>query len=84
MTAAGFGGFHADHFVAALESVGLRKLDTIDDAAFRAAGECLHGKFVTVKYSMDSVLYNMQLTDGGAYEVLDVLRKSGFKITGPE
>lgn len=85
VTIAGFAGFHADHLVAALESVGLLKLDAIDDATFRAAGERLEGAFVSGDACGGTLhVAAVRLDRAGAYEVLDVLRKSGFKLTGPE
>jgi hypothetical protein len=86
VTATGYAGFRADHLIGALESLGLLKLDTIDDATFRAASERLKNVSVCINPINTSGFQvgQARLSEAGAYEVLDVLRKAGFKITGPE
>jgi hypothetical protein len=73
----------ADCFVDALEALGLLKFDTVDDAMFRAAGKALVGAYIHVS-TASYIGGAVKLEESGAYEILDVLRKSGFKITGPE
>ena len=76
----GWGPDRAGYFVDALEALGLLEFTKMEDVVFKAAGEMLRGSLVDVK--LDSVLGNgpRRLTEAGAYEVLDVLRKSGFKV----
>ena len=77
------GGEAGEYFVTALAALGLLKFDAIDDETFRKAGAVLWNKRVTIIGEYGSTEIG-QLAQGGAYEVLDILRKSGFKITGPE
>jgi len=51
---------------------------TTYDAVFKAAGERLKGAVVTIQGTHGS--YHDRLTRDGAFEVLDVLRESGFTI----
>lgn len=66
-------------FVDSLEALGVVKFELVKDSTFKAAGEFLKDKFVVV--NTDSRQVQARLTLDGAYEVLDILRKSGFKIT---
>ena len=63
-----------DHpLVAALAALGLLKLEDASDNTLRAAVGCLTGQRVSVwGGSLDGV---------GALQVMDALRKCGFKIT---
>lgn len=75
-----------DCLIDALVALGLLKLDTIDDPTFKAAGERLTGVYVEGNSTSQSPTKIggagiFSLTPQGAYEALDVLRKSGFKVT---
>ena len=69
----------ADYFVDALEAIGLLEVTSVEDTTFKEAGERLANMFVK---TTDPHYSNGQsrLTLDGAYEVLDILRKSGFKV----
>jgi hypothetical protein len=75
--------FHAERHVDAFVALGILRLDTIDDETFKAAAERLIGSRIPVS-TASYINGCVKLESEGAYEILDVLRKSGFKITGPE
>jgi hypothetical protein len=62
--------------VRCLERLGLLKLETIDDATFKSGVDALTGRRVCLINGGVSII-----SRDGAGEVMDVLRKSGFKIT---
>lgn len=66
--------------IAALESVGALKLDDPEEKDRLAAISYLEEKFVEVQ-STGNARNSERLTRDGAAEVLDILLKSGFKIT---
>jgi hypothetical protein len=71
---------YANWFVDCLEALGVLTIDTIDDQTFGAAAERLTGARVNI-YQPASDLSVARLNLEGALEVMDVLRKSGFRIT---
>jgi len=71
-----------ESIVYALEKVGLLKLETAEDNVKIAAAERLRGKLISPA-NMDGTVTNaaIRISLDGAYEIIDILDKSGFKIT---
>lgn len=77
-------GPHTHGFVDALVSLGLIKLETREEASAEAAVRRLTNVIVMTDSAVkDSRVDHMprKLTHGGATEIIDVLVKSGFRIT---
>lgn len=71
----------ASDIVDLLAALGLLKLETADDDANRdAAASCLSGTYVH-GIKIDGGFTLVQISPPGAVEIIDVLLKSGFKIT---
>lgn len=68
-------------FVDALVAFGLLHLDATSDKDRIAAAERLQGCFMIPMSKEGLELNPVRISKGGAYEILDVLTKSGFKIT---
>ena len=78
------GGNRDDMLVDGLVQLGLLHLETTEDKVRLAAVERLTGVFVRVDQSAfgnDASKYSSCLSQDGALEILDVLTKSGFRIT---
>jgi hypothetical protein len=71
---------NSDALVISLEALGLLRLETTEDKVRVAAAERLTGIHVGVQGDAHSETY-AKITQGGALEILDVLTKSGFRIT---
>lgn len=67
------------YIVDILVALGLLHLDVTKDKDRIAAATCLTRKFTTVLSSDGTSV--AQLSQDGAYEILNILTKSGFKIT---
>ena len=74
-------------FVDSLIALGLFIPTSIDDATFKAAAERLDGVKISVVQSGSGTYAEMAhsriatVDRAGALEIMDVLRKSGFKVT---
>jgi hypothetical protein len=68
-------------FVDSLEALGLLKLETTADKDRIAAAGRLVGMYTVVDVNMAGANRSAKITEAGAYEILDILTKSGFKIT---
>jgi hypothetical protein len=68
------------NFVEALSVLGLLKFETTADKDRIAAAERLRGMYTVVDVSMAGANRSGKITEAGAYEILDILTKSGFKI----
>ncbi len=68
-------------FVASLEALGLLHLETTEDKTRIAAAERLTLAFIEVLMEDRITPRNAKITRDGAFEILDVLTKSGFRIT---
>lgn len=64
-----------------LEALGLIKLETPTDKDRIAAAGRLVGMYTVVDVNLAGANRSGKITEEGAYEILDILTKSGFKIT---
>jgi hypothetical protein len=71
---------YPDWVIDGLVALGLLHLETTEDKVRVAAAERLMGVHVGVQGDAHSETY-AKITQGGAFEILDVLIKSGFRIT---
>lgn len=71
----------AAFYVTMLEALGLLHLKTTEDKVRMAAVERLGMAIIEVEYTRGADPTNCRITRNGALEILDVLTKSGFRIT---
>lgn len=67
--------------VYALEKIGLLKLESPEDSIVQEAAACLTGAFINVQDRFGACGDPKRIHASGAAEIVDVLLKSGFKIT---
>ncbi len=65
-----------------LVDLGVLKLETAEDKDRMLAADCLSGKFTTGEAQGNK--WSVRIDQAGAYEMLDILTKNGFKITRVE